>query len=327
KMWYSQHAMHMDALAHQALNYETLLHALGGSEAKAIEAFNHPGIQHCCHEPLSLHIDAYASHLHLDAELLSKAYWFCRPFFEEMDDKTVILGWDSPAWPKMVDSFAYRPRFLYAQGKVQLLSEPSVSVIGTRSPSLEGKKLALQTSQALSQAGFIVTSGLALGIDGVAHKAALATGSPTIAVIGTPLSTAYPPEHADLQAEIARTGVVVTRFAPSTTTQKWHFLLRNRLMSALSVASIVVEDRDGGGAVRQASFALEQKKYLFLYQSSVDNHAFLWPRQFANQSRVFTIKKPEDLPRVLTQAMKDRLSLGKKVQKPVQLDLFSAPSP
>lgn len=327
KVWYSQLEMHMDAIAHQALNFETLLNCLGGSEAKALEAFAKAERQQLVQEPLSLHIDAYAQLLGLDADAVSRAYWRCRPLFESMDEKTIILGWDSPAWPKMVDSFAYRPRFLYVQGRVQLLSEPSVSVIGTRSPSLEGKKLALQTSQALSKGGYIVTSGLALGIDGVAHKAALASGSPTIAVIGTPLSSAYPPEHAELQAQIAKSGVVVSRFAPSTTTQKWHFLLRNRLMSALSVASIVVEDRDGGGAVRQASFALEQKKYLFLYQSSVDNHAVLWPRQFSNKSRVFTIKKPEDLPRVLTQAMKDRLSLGKKSEKPVQLDLFSAPSP
>ncbi len=149
-----------------------------------------------------------------------------------------------------------------------------------------------------------------------------AAGYPTIAVIGTPINACYPPEHRALQQEIAQAGAVVSRFSPATVTQKWHFLLRNRLMSALSDASVVVEDRDGGGAVRQAAFALEQKKYLFIYESSVDNHSVLWPRQFANQSRVFIIKKSQDLPRVLNQAKKTREGVGKPRQKAVQLDLF-----
>jgi DNA processing protein len=175
----------------------------------------------------------------------------------------------------------------------------------------------------VGKAGYVVASGLALGIDGVAHKAALAAGYPTIAVIGTPINACYPPEHRALQQEIAKAGAVVSRFfSPATVTQKWHFLLRNRLMSALSDASWWSRTGTGRCAVRQAAFALEQKKYLFIYESSVDNHSVLWPRQFANQSRVFVIKKSQDLPRLLTQAKKTREGVGKPKQKAVQLDLF-----
>ncbi len=262
-------------------------------------------------EPLPLHIGEYASLLKTEDSKISEAYYYCRPFFEEMDDSVLVIDEHSPFWPSQVNNFAYPPRFLYVQGNVSLLKDPSVSVIGTRTPSLEGKKMALQTSHALAKAGYVVASGLALGIDGVAHKGALTSGAPTMAVIGTPLSQCYPKEHTDLQAEIAKRGVVVSRFAPSTVTQKWHFLLRNRLMSALSLASVVVEDRDGGGAVRQASFALEQKKYLFIYQSSVENRSILWPRKFANQSRVFVIRKSEDLPRILKKAMEDKTNCWK----------------
>ncbi len=320
-MCYSQGGVGMENTVAKALHYETLVSVLKGSEAKAGEAFAFAGARFDVSEPLVLHIAEYAALLGVDQSLISESYYRCRAAFEAVEDSMVVLDHEHPLWPSQINTFTYTPQFLYVQGKVGLLKERSVSVIGTRSPSLEGKQLALQTAQALGKAGYVVASGLALGIDGVAHKGALAMGYPTIAVIGTPLGICYPPQHADLQHEIADRAVVVSRFSPCTTTQKWHFLLRNRLMSALSVASVVVEDRDGGGAVRQATFALEQKKYLFLYQQSVDNQSVLWPKQFANQQRVFTVKRSQDLPRLLDKALLNKAEVGKLKDTTVQLEL------
>lgn len=311
----------MDQTWHQALNYETLVRANKNSETKAQQAFSTALALIDTTESLLLHLGQYASLLEVEEDLLSKAYFACRPAFEAMDSSVQVLTWEHPLWPKQVNSFAYCPRFLYVRGNAKLLGLPSISVIGTRSPSLEGKKSAAQTAMAIGKRSYVVASGLALGIDGVAHKTALDNGFPTIAVLGTPLTSCYPPEHVLLQEEIGRRGALVSRFAPSSSTQKWFFLLRNRLMSALSLASVVVEDRDGGGAVRQAAFALEQKKYLFLYQSSLDNHSFLWPKEFANRPRVFVVKQASDIPRVLEKAEKSRQQVGKVVQKSVQLDL------
>ncbi|MDT4761348.1 DNA-processing protein DprA [Sphaerochaeta sp. PS] len=313
----------MDRTWHQALNYETLVKVANNSEAKALEAFSKALILLDTTEPFLLHLGEYASLLNIDQGLLSKAYYDCLPAFEAMDSSVQVLTWEHPLWPKQVNDFAYCPRFLYVQGNASLLCQPSIAVIGTRSPSLEGKKLASLSAMAIGNRSYVVASGLALGIDGIAHKSALDNGFPTFAVLGTPLNSCYPPEHALLQQEIAKRGALVSRFAPCSATQKWFFLLRNRLMSALSMASVVVEDRDGGGAVRQASFALEQKKYLFIYQSSVDNHSFLWPKQFANKPRVFVVKHATDIPRVLEKAVKTKEQVGKVTQKSVQLDLFS----
>ena len=311
----------MDKTWQQALNYEALVRAHKNSDAKAQEVFAKALPLIDTTEPLMLHLDEYASLAGVSEDPLSEAYFACRPAFETMDSSTQVLTWEHPLWPKQVNSFAYCPRFLYVQGNASLLRLPSISVIGTRSPSLEGKKSAALSAFAIGKASYVVASGLALGIDGVAHKTALDNGFPTIAVLGTPLTSCYPPEHAQLQQEIAKRGALVSRFAPSSSTQKWFFLLRNRLMSALSLASVVVEDRDGGGAVRQAAFALEQKKYLFFYQSSLDNHSFLWPKEFANRPRVFVVKQASDIPRVLEKAEKSRRQVGKVVQKSVQLDL------
>lgn len=306
----------MDANRHRALNYQALVAACNHSEPKAIEAFGKAASRFDTADPLILHIAEYASLLDVSQEKLSRAYYETRPAFESMGEKVTVIGWEDPLWPRQATRFAYCPRFLYVLGDVSLLSRPSVSVIGTRNPSLEGLGVASRTAKAIGAAGYVVASGLARGIDGVAHKTALASGIPTMAVIGTPLDRCYPAEHRKLQDQIARCGVVVSRFAPSEPTQKWFFLLRNRLMSALSVASVVVEDRDGGGAVRQASFALEQNKYLFVYRSSLENRSLLWPRRFAERSGVFVIDKGEEIGTILAK------NPARQGENPVQLELF-----
>jgi DNA processing protein len=317
----------MDKTRHQALNFQSMVVACRNSEAKAIEAFGKAVLLFDTSDSLILHISEYARLLEVGEHELSNAYYTLRPVFESMDETVQVLTWEDSLWPSQTNGFAYCPRFLYVSGDASLLSKPSISIIGTRSPSMEGLTSAVLTAKAIGSKGYVVTSGLAKGIDGVAHKTALSSGFPTMAVIGTPLCTCYPPEHAELQQEIAKKGVVVSRFAPSEVTQKWYFLLRNRLMSALSLASVVVEDKDGGGAVRQASFALEQKKYLFVYQASVDNRSVLWPRQFADKPRVFVVKKGQDIPRILAKALDQKASVQKKIgnkeEKSLQLDLFS----
>ncbi len=312
----------MDWEVRHALNYETLLTAAGGSEAKAGEAFDQAKELLDINEPFDRSYGEYARLLDLDIAAVRQAYEENVRAFGTLEGKVWIINRDSPLWPRQVSMFAYIPRFLYVQGDVNLLKQPIVSVIGTRSPSLEGRKLAYQSSLALAKGNFVVASGLALGIDAIAHKSVLSEGEKTIAVIGTPLNQTYPAEHKELQQIIGEQGAVVSRFGPATRTQKFHFLLRNRLMSALSLANVVVEDRDGGGAVRQASFALEQKRLLFFFQQSLDNHAVLWPRQFLGKERVYVIKKPANLPGAITKAVKGIQNTAKELQKIQQLELF-----
>ena len=234
----------MDWEVRHALHYETLLTAAGGSEAKAGEAFDRAKELLDINEPFDRNYGEYARLLDLDIAAVRQAYEENVRAFGTLEGKVWIISRESTMWPKQVSMFAYIPRFLYVQGDVNLLKQPIVSVIGTRSPSLEGRKLAYQSALALAKANFVVASGLALGIDAIAHKSVLSEGQKTIAVIGTPLNQAYPAEHKELQAIIGEQGAVVSRFGPATRTQKFHFLLRNRLMSALSLASVVVEDRD-----------------------------------------------------------------------------------
>ena len=324
---------------HEAMNYETLIQALKGSDQTVGPIFDSLASRIDITEPLPVHLGLYAQTCGLPDYMISEAYYQVRACFERMEPQDIVIGRNDQDWPSRIDDFPQMPRYLYLRGDASLLTKPSVSVIGTRSPSAQGKQYASDTAEELGGKGFVVASGLALGIDGVAHLSALKNDAPTMAVIGTPLYQVYPSVHAPLQKLIGQHGLVVSRFSPATETQKWFFLLRNRLMSALSLGSVVVEDRDGGGAVRQAGFALEQKKYLFIYQHVLDNKAWLWPRQLADKPRVFIVKKPADIPRQLNcaQQLADQVrglppaSLGiskasrtKKNPRPqaVQLDLF-----
>jgi len=129
-----------------------------------------------------------------------------------------------------------------------------------------------------------VISGLAIGIDGVAHIQALAGDRPTVAVIGTPVDRCYPPEHERLQELIAENGLVVSMFSPCLPVQKYYFMQRNLLMSRISCASIVVESNDGGGGVSQARYAEKQGKKVLVFKEVYENRTYLWPRSFNNPS-------------------------------------------
>lgn len=132
----------------------------------------------------------------------------------------------------------YAPASLYTLGREELLKRrPRISVIGTRQPSANGVELARSVASTVVGMGGVVVSGLALGIDRVAHEAAIAAGGDTIAVLGTPVHRSYPRENAKLQAQLAERFLVVSQFGPTDTTSRKSFIMRNRTMALLSHGS------------------------------------------------------------------------------------------
>ncbi len=287
----------------EAINFETVVVCTRRSETTIEPLFEELAERVDVSRPLSEQPSPYAKALHVPLESLLEVHQAVSHAFAKLSSNDTVLKRGCPGYPERAVDDPYAPRFLYARGEVGLLDSSTVAVIGTRNPSGEAKRNAHQATLALLEAGYSVCSGLALGTDGVAHLACLAAGKPTIAVIGTSLLESYPAQHAALQAKIAETGLVITRFSPAATTQKWFFLLRNRLMSSLSVASLVVEDRDGGGAVHQAEYALEQGRLVVLYHHSVENRAILWPRRLSIRPGVIIVKKSSDIPIVVNKTL------------------------
>jgi DNA processing protein len=163
------------------------------------------------------------------------------------------------------------PPFLFHRGDFREEDTRSVAVVGTRQPSDAGVSRAAQMARLLAERGVTVISGLARGIDTVAHRAALAAGGRTIAVLGTGITRAYPAENRELAEEITRSGVLVSQFWPTRPPGRDTFPRRNVVTSGISQGTVVIEASSTSGAKMQARLAIEHGKKVFLVRSLVTN--------------------------------------------------------
>ena len=190
-----------------------------------------------------------------------------------MSHLCVTLG--ESLFPSRLGSIPSPPERLWVLGHPERLPEwstRSIAVVGSRAASRDGLDNARRVAEGLARAGVVVVSGLARGIDSVAHRATLDAGGCTIAVLGSGLDRLYPPEHEALADEIAATGAVVSEYPPATMPQSWLFPRRNRLVSGLADAVVVVEAPEKSGALITASAALEQGKDVMVLPGRIAGH-------------------------------------------------------
>lgn len=162
---------------------------------------------------------------------------------------------DSPEYPALLAELDSAPPILTLRGDAALMGRPCVAIVGARNASAVAIKLARQFAGALAEAGFVVVSGLARGIDGAAHQASLGGG--TIAVIASGIDVAYPPEHAALQAQIAAEGLLLAEQPPGSEPLARHFPTRNRIIAGLAIGTVVVEAAPQSGSLITARLAGE----------------------------------------------------------------------
>lgn len=163
---------------------------------------------------------------------------------------------DDPAYPALLCETPSAPPIVTYRGDVTLLAQPAVAIVGARNASAAALKLARQFGEGLADAGKLVVSGLARGIDGAAHEGALATGA-TAAVIAGGIDVVYPPQHADLQERIANEGVLIAEQPPGTEPQARHFPSRNRIIAGLAAGTLVIEAAPKSGSLITARLAGE----------------------------------------------------------------------
>lgn len=184
---------------------------------------------------------------------------------------------------------------IFAVGDVSLLSTPSVAIVGTREVSEDGRRRAFRLARELSNAGVTVVSGLARGVDTAAHTSAIESGGRTIAVIGTPLSKAYPAENADLQQLIYSQHLLVSPFAEGEATFKSNFPKRNRVMAAISDATVIIEASDTSGTLHQAAECQRLGRWLFIAQSVACDESLTWPARFLGKEKVGVLRSVQDI--------------------------------
>ncbi len=181
-----------------------------------------------------------------------------------------IMTANSEIYPARLRAIHAKPLVLYYRGRVPNIDDHVlVACVGTRKCSKNGKENAYRLGADLAEAGAIVVSGMALGIDAAVQTGALDKGGHTIAVLGCGIDRVYPPEHEDLMARIAEHGTVLTEYAPGTDPNGKHFPIRNRIISGLSLGTVVVEANDRSGALITARHAERQGRDLFAYPGNV----------------------------------------------------------
>ena len=210
-------------------------------------------------------------------------------------------------YPERLRDAAHPVELLYYQGWWDLINSRSVAVVGTRKPTREGEARTRRLVKELVKDNFTVVSGLAAGVDTIAHNTAIEEGGRTIAVIGTPLSATYPKENAALQQQIARDFLLISQ-VPVQRYQRQDYRLnrfffpeRNVTMSALTEATIIVEAGETSGTLIQARAAIQQKRKLFILDSCFRDERLTWPQKYADKGAI-RVTDYDDIRKHLSQA-------------------------
>lgn len=211
---------------------------------------------------LTRQISLAENELDVDAEMA-----FCR------EQGIAILAQGDQAYPRLLREIHDPPGLLFVRGAIEPVDALAVAIVGTRHGSHYGLRQARRLGGALARAGFTVVSGLARGIDSAAHRGALEAGGRTLAVLGSGVANIYPAEHAGLAEEVVRAGALISETPPRCPPLPGCFPQRNRIISGLTLGTIIVEAGDRSGALITARLAMEQGREVFAVPGQVDNRA------------------------------------------------------
>jgi DNA processing protein len=228
----------------------------------------------------------------------------------------VAISVKDPRYPIRLKDIFDPPPLLFARGRVELLNELTIGMVGTRRPTAYGTTVAGRLAKDLTCAGLTVTSGMARGIDTAAHRAALEAGGGTIAVFGCGVDQIYPSENRKLAEQIARDGLIISEFPMATPPYPQNFPIRNRIISGISLGVLVVEGGQYSGSAITAKLAAEQNREVFAVPGNITSKMSWGPNLLIKQGAklvqewndVVVELKPDDR-RTLAAQCRNRLNL------------------
>lgn len=208
------------------------------------------------------------------------------------------VTWDDETYPRMLREIDQPPPIFYQKGEILPEDETAVAIVGTRRVTAYGRGVTEELAAYLARNRVTVVSGLARGVDAIAHRSALHAGGRTVAVLGSGVDRIYPPEHQQLAAEIAEAGAVISDYPPGTAPESTNFPPRNRIISGLSLAVVVVEASDTSGALITASFAADQSRDVLAVPGNITSPNSKGTNLLI-QNGARPLLKPEDVMEVL----------------------------
>ncbi|MBL1212702.1 MAG: DNA-protecting protein DprA [Ignavibacteriae bacterium] len=233
---------------------------------------------------------------------------------------SIITYWDDN-YPKLLRRIYYPPLMIQTLGEFTEKDQFAIAVVGTRMPTAYGKMQAEKISSALAEQNITIVSGLARGIDSIAHKAALKVNGRTISVIGSGLDVIYPPENKKLFHQIAEQGLIISEFPLGTKPDAQNFPKRNRIIAGISLGTVVVETKHTGGAMQTAAHALDQNREVFAVPGNLGVAQSEGTNSLIQKGEAKLIKSHEDI--LVELELKLKPIIGKNIPKPsVELSLF-----
>lgn len=232
----------------------------------------------------------------------------------------LITFWDDE-YPELLKRIYFPPVIIYTLGNFSGNDKFSIAIVGTRQPSPYGKALTEKFSTELAEKNITIVSGLARGIDSFAHIATLKAGGRTIAVTGSGLDVIYPPENKKLFDQIKERGVIITEFVLGTKPDAQNFPRRNRIISGLSLGTLIVETRINGGAMQTAAYALDQNREVFAIPGNLNIKQSEGPNRLIQKGEAKLVTCAEDI--LLELELQLKPEIGKNIPRPsVELNLF-----
>ncbi len=231
-----------------------------------------------------------------------------------------VIWEEHPRYPRLLREIPDPPPLLFARGELKPEDELAIAIVGTRHASHYGLTMAERLGGGLARAGLTVVSGLARGIDAAAHRGALAAGGRTVAVLGTGVDEIYPPEHADLAQDILRQGAVISEFPPHSAPHGGRFPQRNRIISGMTLGTIVVEAGEKSGALITARHAMEQNREVFAVPGHADQLQSRGCHRLLRDGATL-VERPEDVLEQLGPLTRPVPSGDNIVRKPAELTL------
>lgn len=233
----------------------------------------------------------------------------------------IVTLWDDE-YPTLLKKIYDPPVFLFVKGKFSQNDQYSIAVVGTRQPTSYGKLMAERFTKELSELGITIVSGLARGIDTIAHTAALKSNGRTLAVMGSALDHIYPPENKKLAEQIEECGALVSEFFMGTKTDPGNFPRRNRIISGLSLGTLIIESEEDGGAMITARTTLDQNRELFSLPGHITEKKSNGPNRLIKMGAAKLVQSIDDILEELTSALQPIIKTTRPKTEPPQLSVF-----
>jgi DNA processing protein len=233
----------------------------------------------------------------------------------------ILTIWEKE-YPELLRKIYDPPALLFVLGELDATDRHAIAIVGTRRPSAYGQQIAEALARELTRLGLTIVSGLARGVDTIAHQATLKAGGRTLAVIGSGLDVPYPPENKPLLESIAEQGAVLSEFPMGAKPDATNFPRRNRIISGLSLGTVVVESAEDGGAMITATTALDQDREVFAIPGNITEKRSEGPNKLIREGRAKLTQKVEDILDELRPELRHILRREREPELALELTLF-----